>query len=48
MLVKQLGRRRWKQASWYHRQGRAENAFLRYTSIIGDGCFRNQVLVASR
>ena len=25
--VKQLGRRRWKQASGYHRQGRAENAF---------------------
>ena len=36
-LVKQLGRRRWKQASGYHRQGRAENAFFRYTSIIGDG-----------
>ena len=37
MLVKQLGRRRWKQVSWYHRQGRVENAFFRYTSIIGDG-----------
>ena len=36
-LVKQLGRRRWKQASGYHRQGRVENAFFRYKSIIGDG-----------
>ena len=36
-LVKQLGRRRWKQVSWYHRQGRVENAFFRYKSIIGDG-----------
>ena len=36
-LVKQLGRRRWKQASGYHRQRWAENAFFRYTSIIGDG-----------
>ena len=35
--VKQLGRRRWKQVSGYHRQGRVENAFFRYTSIIGDG-----------
>ena len=37
MLVKTLGRRRWKQASGYHRQSRVENAFFRYTSIIGDG-----------
>ena len=36
-LVKTLGRRHWKKASWYHRQGRVENAFVRYTSIIGDG-----------
>ena len=36
-LVKQLGRRRWKQASGYHRQGRVENTFFRYKSIIGDG-----------
>ena len=36
-VVKQLGRRRWKQASGYHRQGRVENAFFRYKSIIGDG-----------
>ena len=35
--VKQLGRRRWKKASGYHRQGRVENAFFRYKSIIGDG-----------
>ena len=31
------GRRRWKQASGYHRQGRVENTFFRYKSIIGDG-----------
>ena len=37
MLVKQLGRRRWKKASGYHRQSRVENACFRYTSIIGDG-----------
>ena len=36
-LVKTLGRRRWKKASGYHRQGRVENTFFRYTSIIGDG-----------
>ena len=35
-LVKKLGRRRWKQASGYHRQGRVKNAFFRYTSIIGE------------
>ena len=35
-LVKQLGRRQWKKASGYHRQGRVENAFFRYKSIIGD------------
>jgi hypothetical protein len=35
--VKQLGRRRWKKASGYHRQARVENAFFRYKSIIGDG-----------
>ena len=37
MLVKTLGWRRWKKTSGYHRQGRVENAFFRYTSIIGDG-----------
>ena len=35
--VKQLGRRRWRQVSGYHRQSRVENAFFRDTSIIGDG-----------
>ena len=35
--VKQLGRRRWKKASGYHRQARVENTFFRYKSIIGDG-----------
>ena len=36
-VVKQLGRRRWKKTSGYHRQGRVENTFFRDTSIIGDG-----------
>ena len=31
-----LGRRQWKKVSGYHRQGRVENAFFRYKSIIGD------------
>ena len=35
--VKQLGRRRWKKVSGYHRQCRVENTFFRDTSIIGDG-----------
>ena len=35
-LVKTLGRRQWQKASGYHRQGRVENAFFRYKSIIGD------------
>ncbi len=34
--VQTLGRRQWKKASGYHRQARAENAFFRYKSIIGD------------
>ena len=36
-VVQQLGRRRWKKTLGYHRQSRVENAFFRYTSIIGDG-----------
>ena len=35
--VKEIGRRRWKKTSGYHRQARVENAFFRYKSIIGDG-----------
>ena len=35
-LGKTLGRRRWKKTSGYHRQGRVENAFFRYKSIIGE------------
>ena len=35
--VRTLGRRKWKKASGYHRQARAENAFFRYKSIIGGG-----------
>src|SRR5262245_17401727 len=34
--VQAVGRRQWKKASGYHRQARAENAFFRYKSIIGD------------
>ena len=37
MVVKTLGRRRWKQASGYRRQGRVENTFFRDRSIIGAG-----------
>ena len=36
-VVKQLGRCRWKKVSGYHRQGRVENTYFRYKSIIGDG-----------
>ena len=36
-VVKTLGRHRWKQVSGYHHQGRAEDAFFRYKSIMGDG-----------
>ena len=35
--MKELGRRRWKKASGYHRQARVENTFFRYKSIIGHG-----------
>jgi IS5 family transposase len=34
--VEELGRRRWKKDAGYHQQGRVENAFFRYKSIIGD------------
>ena len=34
--VRQLGRRKWKKASGYHRQARVENAFFRYKSIVGE------------
>ena len=37
LAVKETGRRRWKQMSGYHGQARVENAFFRYTSVIGDG-----------
>ena len=33
--VRELGRRRWKRESGYHRQGTVENAFSRYKTIIG-------------
>ena len=36
MRVKEIGRRRWKQESQYHRQSRVENVFFRYKTIIGD------------
>jgi hypothetical protein len=34
--VEEVGRRRWKKESGYHRQGRVENVFFRYKSIIGE------------
>ena len=37
--VKALGRRRWTKASGDHQHARVENAFFRYTSIVGD-CLR--------
>ena len=33
--VQKVGRRRWKKESGYHRQGRVENTFFRWKSIIG-------------
>ena len=36
LAVKEIGRRRWKKTPAYHGQARVENAFFRYTSIIGD------------
>jgi IS5 family transposase len=36
MRVKEIGRRRWKKESGYHRQARVENTFFRYKAIIGD------------
>ena len=35
--VDRIGRRRWKKTSRYHQQARAENAFFRYKSTIGNG-----------
>jgi hypothetical protein len=29
MRIKEIGRRRWKKASGYHRQARVENTFFR-------------------
>ena len=46
--VKTLGRRQWKQASGYHRQGRVENTFFRDTSIIGDGLRARKVRLIGR
>ena len=33
--VGQIGRRRWKKESGYHRQGRVENSFYRFKTVIG-------------
>ena len=33
--IKKLGRRRWKKEAGYHRQGKVENTFFRYKTIIG-------------
>ena len=37
MRIKEIGRRRWKKESGYHRQARVENTFFRYKTIIGPG-----------
>ena len=34
--ISKMGRRRWKKEVGYHRQARVENAFFRYTLILGD------------
>ena len=34
--VHKIGRRRWKKEAGYDRQGRVENTFFRYKTIIGD------------
>ena len=34
--VVNVGRKRWKKESGYHRQGVVENAFFRYKSMLGD------------
>ena len=33
--IRKVGRRRWKKESGYHRQGRVENTFFRWKSIVG-------------
>ncbi|MFT7620614.1 MAG: hypothetical protein ACI97A_004271 [Planctomycetota bacterium] len=33
--IKRIGRRRWKKEVGYHRQGKVENTFFRYKTIIG-------------
>ncbi len=35
LRVRDVGRRRWKKESGYHRQARAENAFFRYKRLLG-------------
>jgi len=34
--IREVGRRRWKKESGYHRQGTVENTFFRHKSIFGD------------
>ena len=34
--VQEIGRRAWKKEAGYHQQARAENAFFRYKTIVGD------------
>ena len=34
--IQEVGRRRWKTEVRYHRQGKVENTFFRYKSMIGD------------
>ena len=41
--VQEVGRRRWKKEEGSHRQARVENAFFRYTSVIGEMAFARGV-----
>ena len=34
--IAKVGRQRWKTETGYHRQGKVENTFFRYKSMIGD------------
>jgi IS5 family transposase len=34
--IERVGRQRWKTETGYHRQGKVENTFFRYKSMIGD------------
>ncbi len=43
LKVNDVGRRKWKKESGYHRQGRVENTFFRYKQILGGKLRARQV-----